>query len=108
MTREQLQGIRWLEPWEAATAGLEAELVREISAGHPLHNVKAISVGRRTDSDDVLFFLPEHSQPLVVVHLTWTKEFSAKWPWAVFYSSVDDWVNRCMKPDHDEYKSNVD
>ena len=103
MTQEDLQNIRWLEPWEAAAAGLEGELAREVSAGHPLHNVKAISVGRRIDVDDVLFFLPEHSQPLAVVHLTWTKESSAKWPWTVFYSSVDDWIVRCMQADHDGF-----
>ena len=42
---------------------LEGELAREVGTGHPLQRIKAISVGRRIDSDDVLFFLAEHSQP---------------------------------------------
>jgi hypothetical protein len=79
---------------------LEGELAREVGTGHPLQRIKAISVGRRIDSDDVLFFLAEHSQPLAVVHLTWASESSAQWP--VFYSSIDDGVERCMKPDHNE------
>lgn len=108
MTHELFRDIQWLEPWEPAAAGLEDELAREVCSRHPLHKVNAISVGHRIDCDDVLFFLPDHAQALAVVHLTWNKEFSARWPSTAFYSSVDDWVNRCMKPDHDEYKTDVE
>lgn len=49
-----------------------------------------------------LFFLPDNPLPLAVVHLTWAgrREKNPEWPQTTFYASLDDWVERCMKPDH--------
>jgi hypothetical protein len=107
MNPNDLTNLRWLEPWEPASSGLEAELKKEVSPEHPLFGQEAISVGRRGDCDDVLFFLPENPSPLAVVHLTWTgrREKNPEWPHTTFYSSLDDWVERCMKPDHLERES---
>jgi hypothetical protein len=100
-----LTNIQWLEPWHSAPSGLESELESEISPAHPLFGHKAISVARRDDCDDVLFFLPDNNYPLAVVHLTWTgkRESSAESPHTTFYSSLDDWVERGMKPDNQEF-----
>jgi hypothetical protein len=80
-------------------------LCKEVGEGHALFGRKAISVARRQDSDDVLFLLLDHPSPLAVVRLTWTgrKERSSNWPQTTFYSSLTDWVERCMKPDHAEF-----
>jgi hypothetical protein len=105
-----LTNIQWLEPWHSTSAGLESELEKEISPTHPLFKLKAISAGGRHDRDDVLFFLPDGPFPLAVVHLTWTghTEKNPAWPHTTFYSSLDDWVERCMKPDHLEFECGSD
>lgn len=94
--------LRWLEPWQPAAAGLEEELKREVGPGHPLFGQKAVSVGRRTDTDDVLFLLPDHASPLAVVHLAWNGRHDPGpgGPPTTFYSSVDQWVEECMRVDH--------
>lgn len=102
VTLDDLGALQWLEPWRAVVSGLEVELKNEIGEGHPLYGQKAISVARRFDSDDVLFLLLEHAAPLAVVHLTWMgrTEKNSNWPHTTFYGSMDDFVERCMKPDH--------
>lgn len=102
MVLEGLNNLEWLEPWYQDFSGLETELGREASARHPLFGVKAIAVARG-DGDDVLFYLPDYSSPLAMVHLTWQKESTAEFPHTVFYSSPEDFVENCMKPDHKEY-----
>ena len=85
---------------------MEVELEREVGDAHPLSGRRAVSVGRRDDCDDVLFFLPDSPQPLAVVHLTWSgrRESRPEWPHTTFYSSVEDWVERRMRPDHLEFE----
>ena len=106
-TLDDLAAMQLLDPWYRAVPGLEKELGNELSAGHPLYGRKAISVARRQDSDDVLFLLLDHPSPLAVVHLTWTgrPERTSNWPQTTFYSSLRDWVERCMKPDHAEFEA---
>jgi hypothetical protein len=106
VTLDDLAAVKWLEPWRAVVPGLEVELRNETGAGHPLFGQKAISVGRRYDTDDVLFLLLEHPAALAVVHLTWTgrPERNSGWPQTTFYSSLEDWIERCMKPDHEDSK----
>jgi hypothetical protein len=106
MRNFDMQEIEWLEPWFARTEGdgLEAELKREVCCfTHPLYARTVKAVGSRVDNDDVLYFLPDHEFPFAVVHLTGKKEISPDWPWTVFYTSLADWVENCMKPDHLEY-----
>ena len=105
MNLSDLANLQWLEPWHLTSSGLEAELEKEAGPAHPLFGRRAISIGRRDDCDDVLFFLPDGPYPLAVVHLTWTRrrEQSPEWPHTTFYSSWDDWVGRCMRPDHLEF-----
>ena|SRR2546427_8434216 len=89
MSLDNLINLLWLEPWHPASSGLKAELEKEVSPEHPLFGLKAISVGRRHDCDDVFFFLPNNPYPLAVVHLTWTgrREKNPEWPHIIFYST---------------------
>lgn len=98
--------LEWLPPWEPAEPGLEDELTREVGSRHPLKGRKAISVGRRADNDDVLFYLPGCPALLAVVHLTWSgrRERDPRLPSTVLYESVRAWESECMRPDHHEFK----
>jgi hypothetical protein len=102
MALEELNNLEWFEPWRRDFSGLESELRREVSARHPLFGVKAIAVARG-DGDDVLFYLPDYSFPLAVVHLTWQKESTSDFPHTLFYSSVDEFVENRMTPDYQEH-----
>ena len=103
----ELDDIEWLAPWEASSANFEDELKREIGRDHKLYGQQAISVARRSDRDDVLFYLPDSDLPLAVVHLTWSRrvEAPAQFPHTTFFSSVSEWVERCMNPDHRDWES---
>jgi len=109
MTPEGFLTLDWLAPWRPATQGahLEAELEREVGPGHPLHGVRAVAVGRRLDSDDVLFFIPGPQARLVVVHLTWKggREVDPSSPGTIFFASPEEWVERCMRPAHVELQA---
>jgi len=98
--------VEWLVPWIHYTStGFEEELRKEVNSRHPLYGRRAITVGRREDCDDVLFFFPDSPDPLAVVHLTWRMktEPDARWPHTMFYSSLDEWIQNRMKPDHLDY-----
>jgi hypothetical protein len=68
----------------------EDELKKEASSTHALFGLMAQCLARRADRDDFLFFLPEHSHPLAVVHLTWSKETKPDFPWTTFFESAAD------------------
>ena len=98
--------VDWLEPWcpvENARS-LEQELTFEINSNydHPLFGKKAVALARRTDRDDVLFYLTDDKR-FAVVHLTWNSESSPDFPGTWFYSSLEDWVEKCMKPDYEDF-----
>jgi hypothetical protein len=107
MRSEDLTDVQWLPPWGAAAPGLEHELAREVGPRHVLYGRTAFAVARRVDTDDVLFLLTEEPTILVVVHLTWTRrqELSSAYPQVELYSSVEEFIERCMKPNHAEYKN---
>ena len=107
VTLDDLAGLAWREPWRPIVPGLEVELRNETVEGHPLFGEKAISVGRNHDTDDVLFLLLEHSAPLAVVHLTWRgrPDRTVNWPHTTFYSSLQEFVDRCMTPDHRQFNT---
>ena len=103
-TRTILQGITLLEPWELTDAPLEDQLFRELDTSHPLYGIEAHAVARRSDNDDVLFEVIGAPHPLAVVHLTWGRipDFPADYPVTQFYRSIEDWIENCMKTDHEE------
>ncbi len=102
MTTLNFGSIAWLPPWSPCKPGLEAELAREVGPRHPLAGCEAVSVARRTDTDDVLFHLPNGPAPLAVVHLTMAgrREKSPDWPATEFYATVDEWIEKRMRRDH--------
>lgn len=112
---QSLKAMEWLAPWEAFPdvqlrtegefTGYDLELVREVGPKHPLFPYKnlAIPIGVRCDCDDRLYWIPDRQHPFVVVHITWAgkaQQESSDHPTAEFYSSFEDWRNRCMKSDH--------
>ena len=107
MKIEDLANIEWLEPWTPGSfPTFVDELNREVGPGHPLFERVAIAVGRRTDCDDVLFFLLDSPAPLAVVHLTWRmrREVNATSPAVQLYSSLADWVENGMRKDHELFQ----
>jgi hypothetical protein len=104
MITDDFKKISWLTPWMPASTEFVKELNKEVGPNHALYQHAAMAVGRRTDEDDVLFFVPDCALPFAVVHLTWTseQEEQPEFPATVFYSSLEDWIERCMKPDHRE------
>jgi hypothetical protein len=105
MKRDELSAIVWLKPWYPVEDGsrLEAELSRESPLTHPLYGQQTHAVARRTDNDDVLYYLPHGEVPLAVVHLTWSVESNPNFPRTGFYSSLHEWVEACMKVDHADF-----
>jgi hypothetical protein len=103
--------VQWLEPWYCITdvpsqaTGMERELCRELSAGHPLFGLPVRAVGRRQDCDDVLFVLDDGR--VAVVHLTWTHNPPEQppWPGTTMYPSFEAWVAEGMRPDHDDFQA---
>ena len=98
--------VNWLEPWEPITnQQFERQFVPEVAQGHPLYQQTSHAIAHCTDCDDVLFFVPNLTQPYAVVHLTWrgTSE-TPPWPTTSFYASLQDWIERCMKTDNFDFK----
>lgn len=103
--------LKWLEPWEPVTGaavGLVQEFKKELVSGHVLHGIPVAAVGRRIDCDDVLFVTSDPTKRLAVVHLTWSghAQSNAKWPATVVCKDWQDWIARCLVPDHKAYTEN--
>ena len=98
--------FEWLEPWvpvaDQDREGMERELTHELAAGHVLFGRKARAIGRRNDQDDVLFVVDGPRQ-FAVVHLTYARETRPEWPHTIVFESVQEFVEACMLPDHEEY-----
>ena len=77
---------------------MERELIRELSAGHPLYGVPVRTLARRQDCDDVLFALSDGSGRVAVVHLTWTQSRPEQfpYPWTMLYPDLKTWVAESM------------
>jgi hypothetical protein len=96
-----------LEPWkpveEQRRRGLEKELKRELPRDHALAGKSVRAVAYRMDCDDVLFEVLGGGY--AVVHLTWTgrRERSSECPLTQLFSSLQDWLERGMAPDHEEF-----
>ncbi len=82
----------WLKVAADEASRLGAELKREVCSLHPLFGIGAVCIARREGRDDFLFSLPSHSKPIAVVHLTWSKEKAADFPWTTFFDSAEDFT----------------
>lgn len=66
----------------------EAELQREVCAGHLLHRVGCRAVARsRAHPDDFIFATAHRDMPVAFVHLTWAVESSPAFPYVEGYAS---------------------
>jgi hypothetical protein len=99
--------IQWREPWLAVSLDYapkaEAELRREMCAGHVLFAREFVAVGCRQDCDDVLFYLGDTTPRFAVVHLTWQRETLPEWPSTVLFSTIEVWIEQCLIPDVEEF-----
>jgi hypothetical protein len=100
--------MEWLRPWERLKDSGEAlvkELQKELPPQHVLYGVPVIAVARRIDCYDVLLAADDPSKPLAVVHLTWAgrTEQDPRWPSTTLYRGWQDWIERCLVPDHQAY-----
>lgn len=95
-----------LEPWQETDdpAFYENELNKEVSFFHPLNWKKIRAIGIRTDRDDVLFEIVSGKPKYAVVHLTWQKETSRKFPSTKFYKDWTDVYENCILMDHKDWK----
>jgi hypothetical protein len=95
--------IEWRRPWLPVSPDFaskaEAELLREVCAGHVLYGCPVKAIGHRQDCDDVLFYLGETSPEFAVVHLTYQPETLPQWPGTTLFDSLEAWINQCMAPD---------
>jgi hypothetical protein len=103
--------VEWLVPWHpvgndsAQVAGMERELNRELSAGHPLFALPVKTLARRQDCDDVLFALQDGTGRVAVVHLTWTQSppEGPPWPRTTLFPSFEIWAAEGMRTDAAEF-----
>lgn len=103
VTTAEIDQLEWLEPWapveEPQREALERELKRELIASHVLFGRNARAIAR---SDDEVLFALDGPSELAVVHLTYVRETRAEWPQVMVFPSVTEFVEGCMKPDHEE------
>lgn len=108
--------INWLVPWKRVygeeAVSLENELRKELHAAHILFGKSCRALGRRIDTDDVLFLVNNSDDRLAVVHLIWQcqKEANPHWPHTEIYESVLEWLEERMKLDNSAFdaKSQTD
>lgn len=105
---ENCSNIAWMIPWEPIKDKHEQfinELLKEVGDKHSLYGVKVKPIGRATNQDDVLFFIPERNI-YAVVHLTWSgkKDMHPNFPSTKYFDTLEQWVEKCMKIDNKEFE----
>jgi hypothetical protein len=100
--------MEFLEPWLAVTSealALQRELAAELGPRHPLRGRDMRAVARRQDCDDVLFVSVDESSVVAVVHLTYANrpELESRWLGTTFFDSMQDWIDRGMRADHEAF-----
>lgn len=95
-----------LEPWQRTDnpTFYEKELKKEVSFFHPLYWKKVKAIGIRSDRDDVLFEVLRGSAKYAVVHLTYAKERSRKFPTTHFYKNWEDLYKNRLLEDHKQWE----
>ena len=100
--------MEFLEPWMPAGPNahrFEEELAAELGAGHPLKGRAMKAIAKRQDCDDVLFVSTDDPKVVAVVHLTYANrpESDPRWPQTTMFASIEDWMERGMQQDHDDF-----
>src|SRR5262249_45700708 len=102
--------MNWLAPWHpigdtTQVEGIQKELRRELSPGHPLYAIPTRAIARREDCDDVLFSTNDGTGRVAVVHLTRTASEKPPWPDTVVWNSLDEWMTTGMRSDNQELEA---
>jgi hypothetical protein len=97
-----------LEPWMPVGSNarrLQEELASELGARHPLKGRDLRAIAVRQECDDVLFVSADDPKVVAVVHLTYTNrpEADPRWPETTMFASIEDWMERGMQQDHDDF-----
>ncbi len=99
----------FLEPWDSldeepsAAAAMVRQLANELSPRHPLFGESVRAIGRRCDTDDVLYVLDDGSGRVAEVHLTWRARQSPPSPFTLIFESFEEWVKQSLAADHREF-----
>lgn len=98
---------KFLEPWRPTDNPVffETELKKETGFFHPLNRKNVRAIANRTDRDDALFEVLNGKSKYAVVHLTWRKASSGKWPTTKFYKDWQDVFVNCIVADHRVWKA---
>ncbi|MGC4879213.1 hypothetical protein ACLQ26_23510 [Micromonospora sp. DT43] len=77
---------------------LQAELLTELAAGHPLHDQPTKVIAKSEVSDDIVVELP--AGRCALIHLTWRGAAETPpWPKAEFYDTLGDLEQHLHEPD---------
>jgi hypothetical protein len=100
------------DPWEAidgqAGLSLNQELKREITEDHPLANKALNAVARSYACDDVLYHDKDSSNQYYLIHLTWAKESSSKYPTHLIFNNQEDFIKYCRETFQFTFQFNED
>ena len=78
---------------ESDRLAIEAELQREIKAGHSLCGLSTTAIGHLPGQDDVVLQINDGSGRIAQVHVTWEgREERPPWPRHAIFSSFAEWV----------------
>ncbi len=92
------------KPWEEPVQpdSLEKQFSKEIHQSHYLHKFKDCmrAIARRIDNDDVIYEIREMG--FVLVHLTWSKQNSNKYPSYQMLPQEKN-VQKLVDTDHKEH-----
>lgn len=102
--------MEWFEPWWSTECmdnqfheTFVRQLALEISPGHEMFELPIRLIGRGL-GDDALFEILDGSGRVAVVHLTWSKPRERlPRPITVFYTGMENWIETCMLPEHQEW-----
>jgi hypothetical protein len=107
ITKFDASQIQWREPWQLIpmdyASRFEAELYREMNAGHILYGRSFAVIGRRKDCDDFLFYLGDKPPRFAVVHLTFQCETRPEWPKTSVFDSLAALMEQRILPDAENY-----
>ena len=97
-----------LEPWTELTDSEEtliSELKKEMRDDDDLFGSTFVPIAQRKDCDDVLFIIENRKPEVAVIHLTWSGHADPNkgWPSKTIYSDLNDWRERCMILDYEDY-----
>lgn len=103
--------MEWLDPWWSTEDkdqnfhdGFARQLQLEVGPDHALFGLPVRLIGRG-NGDDALFDILDGTGRVAVVHLTWAKRTEPlPWPLTTFYSNLHEWVEKCMQPEHEDWK----